>query len=73
MAVSWDTRRPATPEQHWTTPHHALPLPLFLLAAASLAVLFVALLSLGQAGMCAWHDQGLRYCPGYEQTVEQQR
>ena len=72
MAVSWDTRHP-TVDQHWATPHRALPLPLFLLVAATLAVLFVALLSLGQTVMCAWHDQGLRYCPGYEQTVEVQR
>jgi hypothetical protein len=61
-------RRAAGPLQPWVSPHRALPLPLFLLTAATLAVLFLAVLSLGQAGMCAWHDQQLRYCPGYTTT-----
>jgi hypothetical protein len=32
-----------------------------------MVLLFVGAIHLGQRGMCAWHDNHIRYCPHYVQ------
>jgi hypothetical protein len=59
--TSWTARQPS-PTRRWNEPHDQLPLPLFLLALVAAGVLFLALLTVGQAAMCDVHNDQLRYC-----------
>lgn len=70
---SWSLARTAPGEHSWASPHEQAPVPVVLLAAAIGAVLFLAVLLTGQQAMCAMHDQGLRYCPGYQQPAQQEQ
>lgn len=68
---SWSLARTSTTGA-WASPDGRTPVALVLLTCAAGAVLFLAVLLVAQAGMCAAHDQSLRYCEGYTDPSTQE-